>query len=153
MTEAQREIDPLSAPAAVEAPEPQTADERMAEERERGNRRRSIGLAALLLLGYIALHSAGHLPGLGRWGAIAIAIVWVGLSLWLSLRRPARKEMTVSPLRGFFLVSLAIGVLLLVLVSLDSFSGENLLLLAVVWGIVLALWLADRGLVRLLRVR
>jgi hypothetical protein len=153
MTEAQRDVHPMSAPDAVEAPEPQTADERMAEERERRNRRRGIGLAALLLLGYIALHSAGHIPGLGRRGALATTIIWVGLSLWLSLRRSARREMTVSPLRGFFLVSLAIGVLLVVLVLLDSFSRENLLLLAVVWGIVLALWLADRGLVRVLRAR
>jgi hypothetical protein len=73
-----------------------------------------------------------------------LTVIGVGLSLW---RRGVSG--LASPVRGIFLVWLAISVASVVLVSLDSFSGENALLLAIVWGILLVLWLADRGLARL----
>ena len=129
-----------------EAPEPKTADEITADADQRRVRRREGAVAVLFLVGLVALHAVAHLSTYGAWALVALMVAGLGFSI---VRKGVRG--LASPVRGIFLFWLAISVASVVLVSLDSFSGENVLLLAVVWGILLVLWLGDRGLARLVR--
>jgi hypothetical protein len=129
-----------------EAPEPKTADEITADADQRRVQRRD-GVAALLfLLGIVASHALAHLSPYGAWALLALIVAGLVFSV---VRQGVRG--LASPIRGIFLLWLAISVAAVVLVSLDSFSAENLLLLAVVWGVLLVLWLGDRGLARLVK--
>ena len=100
----------------------------------------------LFLLGVVASHAVVHLTTYGALALLALIVACLAFSV---LRQGVRG--LASPVRGIFLFWLAISVASVVLVSLDSFSGENVLLLAVIWGILLVLWLGDRGLARLVR--
>jgi hypothetical protein len=141
--------EPIHAGAAHEVPEAQTVEQRIGEERERRIRRRTVAAGIIILLGLVLSHVIVHIPNFGAWAALAVIIV---ASLCASvLRRSTGIPSSTSPLRGIFLLWLAISVAMVVLVSLDRFSLENMLLLAVVWGGLLLLWLGDRALARLLR--
>jgi len=135
---------PWRAQEARVAPEPQTAEQRTVEEdRRRVTQRR--GAAALLgTLFLLAAHWLGSGTKYGGWVTLVLLVLTVGLSV-------SRRGMSAlaSPIRGIVLVWLAISVSSVVLVSLDSFSGENIVLLAIVWGILFVLWLGDRSLSRL----
>ena len=139
--------DPRRAPEARLAPEPKTADQLTVERDQRRARRRAWTAAVLILLGLVASHGIAYVPKYGGWATLVLTVVGVGLSI---SRRGLRA--LASPIRGIVIVWLAISVASVVLVSLDRFSGENILLLAIVWGILLVLWLGDRGLSRFLRV-
>jgi hypothetical protein len=140
--------EPTRAGEPHRAPEPKTADELTDEQRERRLGRREGAVAILFLLGLVGSHIAVHIPRIGIWIALALVMVVVGLSLSRTPDGARDGGSFATPLRGLFLFWLAVSVASVVLVSLDSFSRENILLLAVVWGILLVLWLGDRGLGR-----
>jgi hypothetical protein len=140
--------EPLRVPEPRVAPEPKTAEERTVEDEQERVERRDGAIAILILLGLAASHGIGYISKDGEWAALALMVVGIGLSF-------ARQGFSglASLVRGIFLLWLAISVATVVLISLDSFSGENVLLLSIVWGILLALWLGDRGLARFLSKR
>jgi hypothetical protein len=140
--------EPLRVPEPRVAPEPKTADERTVEDEQERVDRRDGAIAILIFLGLAASHGLGYISKYGEWAALALIVVGVGLSI---VRRGFSG--LASPVRGIFLLWLAISVAAVVLVSLDRFSGENVLLLAIVWGILLVLWLGERGLARFLSKR
>jgi hypothetical protein len=151
------DLEPTRAAEARQAPEPKTADELTAEQRERRLGRREGAVAILFLLVVVASHIAVHIPRIGTWAALALVIALVGFSLFRTARASPDDAQDggsfVRPLRVIFLFWLAVSVASVVLVSLDSFSRENVLLLAVVWSIALVLWLGDRGLARVMAKR
>jgi hypothetical protein len=140
--------EPIQAVAAIEAPAARTVEQRIAQERERRIERRILAAAVVIVLGLVVSHVIVHIPNFGAWAALAVIVV-AGLCASL-LRRSTGIPGSTSPLRGIFLLWLAISGAMVVLVSLDRFSLENMLLLAVVWGALLLLWLGDRALARLL---
>jgi hypothetical protein len=103
----------------------------------------------LALLSFLTWCLADYLPGVGGW--LALTILGVGLSVSRTLRRSGGRLSVASPLRGIFLVWLAICVAMVVLVSLDRVSLENIVLLSIVWGMLVVLWVVDRGVARLVR--
>jgi hypothetical protein len=147
------EHEPTRAGEAHLAPEPKTADQRTAERHQRKLHRREGTLAILFLLVLVATHFAVHIPRIGTWAALALVVVLVGFSFFRAPDDAQDGGSFARPLRALFLIWLAVSIVSVVLVSFDSFSRENLLLLAVVWGILLVLWLGDRGLARLIANR
>jgi hypothetical protein len=105
----------------------------------------------LALLSFLTWCLADYLPGVGGWLALALTILGVGLSVSRTLRRSGGRLSVASPLRGIFLVWLAICAAMVVLVSLDRVSLENIVLLSIVWGLLVVLWVVDRGVARLVR--
>jgi hypothetical protein len=130
--------------------ERKTSDERThrAPERRPGPGHATLVLA---LLGFFTWRLADYLPGVGGWLALALTILGVGLSVSRTLRRSGGRLSLASPVRGVFLVWLAICVAMVVLVSLDMFSLENIVILSIVWGMLVVLWVVDRGVARLVR--
>lgn len=141
------EHDKLLGEGPREAPEPQTA-----EERSRTRRRKAVftagGLTSLLLV--VLLHVVGFIPTIGGALVLMIALALFGLSIYRFVSRvgaPSRR--TPSPVRGLVLAFAAITVAAFVLAWLSGFQPGDWIVVAVPAGILVCLWLLDRGLVRL----
>jgi hypothetical protein len=133
---------------ALTAPEPKTAEQIAAEERERKARQRKAVIVIVMSFALIGSHLVRHFWTSTAW--LAYALAFAGVALTLSYRGLSALS---SLLRWAFLFSLAISVVIVVLVPLDSFSRENVLLIAVIWGATLVLWAAHRAVERLGTVR
>lgn len=111
-----------------------------------------------------AHRGGGQLPGLGllvAWHLISFLPWWVALALVFiaggltisGFLRSARGKRRPSPFRGLFLLWLAVSIAATVLVGIGGFQHDDRILLLVVWAILAAVWLLDRGLSRLAQMR
>jgi uncharacterized membrane protein len=141
----QSENERLLAQGPREAPERQILDERKGRSPSRAG-----VIAALAFITLAALHLVSFLVW---WAVIPLALFGLAFSFSRFVRRPRRRRSTNSPLRVFFLLWLAVSVAVGVLVALAGFQRSDLVLLAVVWTILAALWVADRGLSRIWKAR
>lgn len=97
----------------------------------------------------VAWHLISFLPW---WVALALVFIAGGLTI-SGFLRSARGKRRPSPFRGLFLLWLAVSIAATVLVGIGGFQHDDRILLLVVWAILAAVWLLDRGLSRLAQMR
>lgn len=133
----QTEGERLLAQGPREPPEPLAAEQRS---NETGRRKALIASAVVFAL-LAALHLVAHLSS---WAALVLALVTLALNRRFFPPLGRGRGGRSSLLRALFLLWLAVSIALTVLVVISGFYREDLILLAIVWGILAALWLADR---------
>jgi hypothetical protein len=138
-----RKGNDLSGQEPRQAPEPQTAEERTRRAAAGGRRRTIVLVSAVFVL---AFGSHAVLPRLGSWGFLLFAalVAASGAARAVGGRSTGLLAGAARFLRGLFLVAVAVVGLFAVLIPLDSFSAENLLILGCACGVAATLWAAQR---------
>lgn len=143
------ENERLLAQGPRQAPEPQHRPPLPSDPDDERRNRRPWWRAAVGLGLLVAWHLISFLPW---WAALLVVFIAAGLTI-SGFLRSARGKRRPSPFRGLFLLWLAVSIAATVLVGLGGFQHDDRILLLVVWAILAAVWLLDRGLSRLAQMR